>query len=268
MYHSLLKKFPMVLVLVYADWCGHCTTFKNNIWKHVKNLKKKNVGVLQMNETALPASPVSGAKINGYPSLLLIGKDGKPAEFKDERTGEATNAMPNSNNLPLLKSIVSGPASAAALTATATTVNASPSTTYAEPPNDPNVTSGEPQEDTPDLTPEAEEVRQNASGATLDALGSTEANGSLPLESVAPPNISEDLLESQGPEEFNTTASSPASGPASGPVNSSQLGGSLYASMLTAAKTIAPAVILTTAATSLSRKRRTKRSKKLSRRRR
>ena len=113
-YYKSAKKHSMLVVIVKADWCGHCHNYLANIWKKLeaiqRKLPSKKVGLVQMDEKALPSSPLKSSKINGYPSLLLIGKDGKPAEFKDEQTGEPTNAMPNANSLPMMESIVSGEA--------------------------------------------------------------------------------------------------------------------------------------------------------------
>ena len=105
---SMLKKTNLTIILVYADWCGHCHTYKDTVWKQLEQMSNKKVGLAKLNEKVLADSPLSGAKINGYPSVLVVGKDGKPAEFKDESTGEATNAMPNTRDLDMMKGLVRG----------------------------------------------------------------------------------------------------------------------------------------------------------------
>jgi hypothetical protein len=52
---------------------------------------------------------LKNAKIDGYPSLLLVGTDKKPATFKGE-SGQ-TNAMPTPESVEELKSMVSTPVS-------------------------------------------------------------------------------------------------------------------------------------------------------------
>lgn len=111
---SMLKKMNLTVVLVYADWCGHCHTYKDTVWKQLEGLSNKKVGLAKLNEKALPHSPLSSAKINGYPSILVVGQDGKPAEFKDESTGEPTNALPNARDTEMMKGLVTGASSSKA----------------------------------------------------------------------------------------------------------------------------------------------------------
>jgi hypothetical protein len=70
-------------------------------------MKKRGVGLAAVNEKVLSMSPVKDAKLNGYPSVLLIGKDGKLGEFKDE-TGSPTNALPNARDMVMMSGIVKG----------------------------------------------------------------------------------------------------------------------------------------------------------------
>ena len=41
-FESLLSKGPLTLVYVHADFCGHCKTFSDNVWK---NANKENTNV-------------------------------------------------------------------------------------------------------------------------------------------------------------------------------------------------------------------------------
>jgi hypothetical protein len=47
----------------------------------------------------------ANAKIRGYPSILVVGNDGKAASYKDEE-GNVTNAMPNTTDLETMKTLV------------------------------------------------------------------------------------------------------------------------------------------------------------------
>jgi len=72
-----IVKGPITIVLVYADWCGHCHTFKPTFNKAIQN-KKNSSQVASINETMIAdvnkaiqqhnpnATPI---KVNGYPSI-------------------------------------------------------------------------------------------------------------------------------------------------------------------------------------------------------
>jgi len=239
----------------------------------------------------LADSPLSSAKINGYPSVLVVGKDGKPAEFKDESTGEATNAMPNARDVEMMKGLVTGANASSKMP----NVSQYPKTIYigkesnvskkaeeaVEVPDELNVESksllNEPsanEDVTPADEPEMVEPGNmnaynpvsgptdagNASGANVNVNNTNPTenasailvNSESPVSSkVLPPSASDDLLD--------TNASVTA---VSGPENSSQLGGSLYMALLESAKATAPAAILTAAAAMKSRRSRRAKSRK------
>jgi thiol-disulfide isomerase/thioredoxin len=288
---SMMKKMNLTVVLVYADWCGHCHTYKDTVWKHLEGMPNKKVGLAKLNEKALADSPLSSAKINGYPSVLVVGKDGKPAEFKDESTGEATNAMPNARDVEMMKGLVTGANASSKMP----NVSQYPKTIYigkesnvskkaeeaVELSDELNVESksllNEPSANE-DITPadEPEMVEPgnmnaynpvsgptdagNASGANVNMNNTNPTenasailvNSESPVSSkVLPPSASDDLLD--------TNASVTA---VSGPENSSQLGGSLYMALLESAKATAPAAILTAAAAMKSRRSRRAKSRK------
>lgn len=102
---------PITVVLVYADWCGHCQTFKKNVWSNLTALPNRKVNLASVHFDQLENTSQKDAKIEGYPSVLVIGNDKKPAEFKNEN-GERTNAMPNANSLEAMKTLVEADATA------------------------------------------------------------------------------------------------------------------------------------------------------------
>jgi hypothetical protein len=94
-FEKLLEKGPLTLVLIYADWCGACHRFKDNTWNDVMNMKNRTMNIGSVREDMLPNTSLANSKISHYPSLLLVGKDKRPAEFQSPE-GEPTNALPNS----------------------------------------------------------------------------------------------------------------------------------------------------------------------------
>ena len=101
-FESLLGKGPLTVVLVYADWCGACTRFKENTWKNVLSMPKRSMNIASVREDMLPKTSLATASVPHYPTLMLVGNDKKPAEFKTP-TGETTNAMPNDDKENLME---------------------------------------------------------------------------------------------------------------------------------------------------------------------
>ena len=103
---KIIKGGPITIVLIYADWCGHCTRFKENVWSKLLKTGHR-AGLASIHHDQLENTSLKDAKIKGYPSVLVVGKDGKPAVFKGE--DEPTNAMPNAD-LETLKKIANADA--------------------------------------------------------------------------------------------------------------------------------------------------------------
>ncbi len=106
-FESLLGKGPLTIVLVYADWCGHCSTFKEKMWNEVSAMPNKNVNTASVHYDMVENTSLKNAKIEGYPSLLLVGTNKEPATFKENNA--TTNAMPTPQNVSELKNMVSTP---------------------------------------------------------------------------------------------------------------------------------------------------------------
>lgn len=107
-FERMLGLGPITLVLVYADWCGHCQRFKKDMWNEVSAMPKKTVNTAAVHYDMLDKTSVANANIEGYPSLLLVGKDKKPAEFTSPE-GTVTNAMPTPQSKEQLTQIVNTP---------------------------------------------------------------------------------------------------------------------------------------------------------------
>lgn len=72
-FESMIQMGPTI-VLVYADWCGHCTRFKQNMWDEVakSNMKGKNTAAVHydmVENTSMNSTP-----IEGYPTLFEVKK--------------------------------------------------------------------------------------------------------------------------------------------------------------------------------------------------
>jgi thiol-disulfide isomerase/thioredoxin len=109
-FENMLKQGPITFVLVYADWCGHCKEYKANTWKNLESVPNKANNLASVHFDQLDKTSLKNAKIDGYPSLLVVGTDGEPATFNKD--GEKTNAMPELRNENLLKSLLTRSANA------------------------------------------------------------------------------------------------------------------------------------------------------------
>jgi len=106
-FENMLTKGPMAVILVYADWCGHCNTYKENIWSPLKSTKGRKLNMASVHYDQLENTSLKNSKIEGYPSLLVVGTDKKPATFNTD--SGVTNAMPNANELSTMKKIITAP---------------------------------------------------------------------------------------------------------------------------------------------------------------
>lgn len=221
-----IKNNVVTLLLIYADWCGHCGTFKSDIWKKLSDTKGRKLPMAQINEKVLGhlKEKIPGLKIDGYPTVSLIGKDLKAAEIKDPVSGETSNALPNTRDMESMTKLIT----------------ADPSEVVA------NNGLGSPVEENKSVTPTAESLvaRKEAGKNAINNMNNGTPNVSPDTSMVEnPPNVEDDLVESQG---------SPAEEEPSGPAT---VGGSLYAALLSATRQMAVPVALTTAGVALSRRK-------------
>jgi thiol-disulfide isomerase/thioredoxin len=120
-FEGLLGSGPLTIVLVYADWCGHCQTFKQNMWNEVSSMPNKNLNTASVHYDMVENTSLKNAKIEGYPSLLLVGTDKKPATFKEN--GAETNAMPSPQSIEELKNMVNTPVNSSVVNANSIATN-------------------------------------------------------------------------------------------------------------------------------------------------
>lgn len=247
---KLIQKNKVILVLVYADWCGHCKTFKNDIWSKLKSNPNRKVPLAEVNADVLQETPLKSAKIDGYPSVVPIGNDMKMATLKDPN-GKETNAIPNSRDAQMMESLVTSDPDKVI-----SKVNSPAASELTPDPIAPSPTPPEPTPKSKTPTPEAIQAKNNA----LNSLGATVAEGSkAPPSSANPPDVEDDLLASQGPVMESGKPLNSKGDLIGVSKKASQEGGSLYAALLEAGKGILPAVALTAVA---SRSRRTRRRRR------
>ena len=104
---KILKQGKVSIVLVFADWCGHCHKFQKDIWDPMckKNAIHNRVAV---RDDMIGKTSLANAKFNYLPSVLVVNEKGKPESFTTP-DGEATNAMPTPKNEQDMERLVNVP---------------------------------------------------------------------------------------------------------------------------------------------------------------
>ncbi len=211
-----IKAGPLTLVLVYADWCGHCQKFKPMMDK-LEQCKDRSIQTARVRDDMFPNSSISSAKIEGYPSLLLVKESGEVASFKN-REGEVTNAVPDHTNMSRMETLVR----------TAGTPSGQNILIAAENAGDPGA------------------VEASANSGDPETFGNAAASGSA--NGSIPKNIVADRLSAENVNRLNTALVNSASNSlkeATAPVvKAEQRGGGLWSSLMMASRNIAPAAAL------------------------
>lgn len=100
-FEEMLSKGPMAVVLVYADWCGHCVNFKQNVWNDKTLSKPRSMNAAAVREDMVANTSMKNANIEGYPTVFLVGKDKKAVNIKtpgsSEELVEMMNKTPEAN---------------------------------------------------------------------------------------------------------------------------------------------------------------------------
>ena len=100
---ALIHQGPITFVLVYADWCGHCQTYKPT-WKNFENTPGRRANIASVHHDMMEKVPsIANAKINGYPSVIKVEPNGAISEYKVPESGAVTNAVPFMREEPKMK---------------------------------------------------------------------------------------------------------------------------------------------------------------------
>jgi hypothetical protein len=98
LFEKALVKGPLTLVYVNAKWCGACHRFNDEVWSPLTKLKNRSVNLASVDSEYIGKTSLANVPRKFYPTLMLVGKDKKPATFEDEE-GQPTNAMPRNPTL-------------------------------------------------------------------------------------------------------------------------------------------------------------------------
>lgn len=102
-----LKNSKINFVLVYAEWCGACHRFMDNIWNPMcKGSARHNR--MAVRDDMIKNTSLSNASFDYLPSILVVDENGDIQTFKTPE-GKDTNAMPTPKSLNDMKKVVNVP---------------------------------------------------------------------------------------------------------------------------------------------------------------
>jgi thiol-disulfide isomerase/thioredoxin len=100
-----IKAGPLTLVLIYADWCGHCQRFKPMMEK-LETLNNRSIQMARVRDDMYPKTALAAKnKVEGYPSLLLVDSAGNAMQFK-QPSGEVANTVPEHTDMNKMTALV------------------------------------------------------------------------------------------------------------------------------------------------------------------
>jgi thiol-disulfide isomerase/thioredoxin len=101
-------KKGLTIVLVYANWCGHCHTYKPK-FEELQGNKNRTVETAAVEsefwDEAQKKLNIKNGAIEGYPSVIAVSPEGKVVNFRDSQ-GSMTNTVPDHNNMDYMKNIM------------------------------------------------------------------------------------------------------------------------------------------------------------------
>lgn len=98
---SLIHAGPMTFILVHADWCGHCQTYKP-MWAEFEATPGRIANMAMVHHDMMEkCKMIKDAKIEGYPSVIKVSPKGDIESYtpRDGESGE-TNAVPFMRDKP------------------------------------------------------------------------------------------------------------------------------------------------------------------------
>ena len=106
---KLIEKGPVTFILIHADWCGPCQSYKP-LWSELEQSPGRVANMAMVHHDMVENSQLlKKAKIPGFPTVLKVHSNGKIENYISEN--KKTNAVPNIRDkeamLSMLKEIPS-----------------------------------------------------------------------------------------------------------------------------------------------------------------
>jgi len=98
MLNDILGNNKLTVILIYADYCGHCHKYKDDVWDSLVADENRKNGMASIHYDQLEKTPLANTKVSGYPTVLVLGENKTPINFKNKETGEEEVDYPESKN--------------------------------------------------------------------------------------------------------------------------------------------------------------------------
>jgi len=96
--HVLSKQKGEMYILMFADWCGHCQTYKP-FWERLRNLAERMIPLVAVQDTQTEnVASLKKAPLNGYPTVIHVKKDGTMEAVADMRDEQKMAARVTQND--------------------------------------------------------------------------------------------------------------------------------------------------------------------------
>jgi thiol-disulfide isomerase/thioredoxin len=98
--HVMSKQKGEMYILMFADWCGHCQTYKP-FWQRLRDMAGRMVKVAAVQDTQKENVPsLKDAPLNGYPTVIHVKEDGsmEPVDSTEMRDEEKMKSRVTKDN--------------------------------------------------------------------------------------------------------------------------------------------------------------------------
>lgn len=103
-FESLLSSGPTI-VLIYADWCGHCQRFKQEMWNECANSPNKSMNTAAVHFDMVDKTSMNSAPIEGYPTLFEVKTPKTPPKvIPTPQSKQELETLVNAPNENLMRS--------------------------------------------------------------------------------------------------------------------------------------------------------------------
>ncbi len=104
---KILKNGKVTIVLVFADWCGHCHNFQKDIWNPMCD-KEAVHNRVSVRDDMISKTSLKNANFEYLPSVMVVNEKGELESFPSPE-GKTTNVIPTPKSVEDMTRIVNVP---------------------------------------------------------------------------------------------------------------------------------------------------------------